>query len=177
MNPKTRIKRIEMGVCLSCGGKLDTNGKWCNKCREKENEKSKLDRNFYLSNGICPYCRKEKIFKDEHACPECRAKRANIASKGREKHRIEYNANMRMSRSIQRKERKELQICTRCGKRKASINHSYCEQCLAKKREYDRKKREMKGIIVPRNERVANGLCYFCGNQIDTNGRTCKACA
>lgn len=43
---------------------------------------------------------------------------------------------------------------------------------------YERKKRENKGITIPRSERVSYGLCYFCGKPIDYEGhRTCKSCA
>ena len=44
-----------------------------------------------------------------------------------------------------------------------------------KKREYDRKAREKRGIAIPRSERVANGLCYHCGTAI-SSGRLCKTC-
>lgn len=178
MNLKTRIKRIEMGVCTSCGGELDdVEKKQCSKCRKIQNEKASLDRKFYLDNGICPYCRKEKIFNNERSCPECRAKRTNIAMASREKHRIEYNAKLRKSRAIQRKNRKELKICTRCGKRNVLDGHSYCEKCLIRQREYGRRKREINGITISRSERVSYGLCYFCGKPVDTGKRTCQLCA
>lgn len=177
MNLKTRTKRIELGVCIGCGGELDTDGKWCSKCRKKERDESKIDRDFYLSNKICPYCRKETLFGSERACPECRAKRTETVNRTREKNKIQYNANLRKSRSVQRIKRKESGKCIRCGKRVALSSHVYCKQCLIKKREYERKQRENKGITIPRSERAANGLCYFCGNPIDRDGRACQTCA
>lgn len=89
MNLKTRTKRIELGVCIGCGGELDTDGKWCSKCRKKERDESKIDRDFYLSNKICPYCRKETLFGSERACPECRTKRTETVNRTREK--TKYN--------------------------------------------------------------------------------------
>lgn len=176
MNPKTRNARIAAGVCIECGGELDTNGKVCSKCREKKREEQRADREFYRSHGICPYCRTERIFGSEGACPECRAKFENANERHRKKNREKCRE---QSNAYHRKyyhERKEKGICVRCGKYPAKEGGTYCVRCSAKKKEYERKVREKRGVIIPRSERVENGLCYICGAPIK-EGRICKDCS
>lgn len=64
----------------------------------------------------------------------------------------------------------------RCGKYPEKEGGVYCERCSVKKKEYERKAREKRGVIIPRSERVENGLCYFCGTPIE-EGRICKGCS
>ena len=172
-----RIYRESIGVCTKCGGELDTNGKACSKCRKIENQQDKENREYYLSHGICPYCGTEKLFGTERSCPECRAKRTNSMAKSR---KIRWDIVLEQSASSHRKvyhERKEQGLCVRCGKRKSASGRTKCMICIDKRQRYDQRSRERKGIVIPRDERVANGLCYTCGNPLDRDGRTCVRCA
>ncbi len=74
-------------------------------------------------------------------------------------------------------EKKEQGLCVRCGKRKFESGRTLCTICLYKKQRYEQESRERKGIEIPRSERVANGLCYTCGNPLDRDGRICVSCA
>ena len=172
-----RLYREKIGVCTKCGGELDTEGKTCSKCRELTNRKAKESRDYYLSHGICPYCGTEKLFGTERSCPECRAKRLNAAEKSRKR---QWDKVLEQTASSHRKkyhERKGQGLCVRCGKRKFESGRTLCLICLSKRHSYDQESRERKGIIIPRNERVANGLCYTCGNPLDRDGRICVSCA
>lgn len=176
MNKDLRERRVAAGVCALCGGPLDTDGLWCRKCRDKENTKAKSDRQFYLSHGICPYCRTEKLFGSERSCPECRVKRIEFVEKNRRKNLKRSNERSNEYHKKTYLERKQKGLCVRCGKRQVKNGNAYCKQCLIKKREYEKKAREKRGILIPRSERVANGLCYICGAPIEA-GRLCKCCA
>ena len=172
-----RLYRESIGVCTKCGGELDTDGKTCSKCRELANRKKKEDRDYYLAHGICPYCCTEKLFGTERSCPECRAKRLNITERSRKRN---WDKVLEQTASSHRKkyhDRKEQGLCVRCGKRKSESDRTVCMICLTKKRRYDQENRERKGIVIPRSERVANGLCYTCGNVLDRDGRICASCA
>lgn len=163
-------------TCTQCGGVLDTDGKTCTKCRELSNRKGKERREYYLSNGICPYCGSEKLFGTERSCPECRAKRANTIEKSRSRR---WDVVLVQSASSHRKmyhERKEQGLCVRCGKREPIDGRTKCTICTAQKRKYEQEERQRKGIVIPRNERVAYGLCYTCGNPLDRDGRICISC-
>jgi len=172
-----RLYREKIGVCTKCGGELDTDGKTCSKCRELMKRKNKEYRDYYLSHGICPYCGAEKLFGTERSCPECRAKRVNSMEKSRKR---QWDRVLEQTASSHRKkyhERKEQGLCVRCGKRQFESGRTVCMICLNKKRKYDQESRERKGIIIPRNERVANGLCYTCGKPLNRDGRICVSCA
>jgi len=174
---ETLLYRESIGVCKRCGGVLDTDGKNCSKCRELMNRQSKERREYYLSNGICPYCGSEKLFGSERSCPECRAKRANTLERSRNR---QWNKVLVQSASSHRKkyhERKEQGLCVRCGKRQFVSGRTLCTICICKRKRYEQENRERKGIIIPRNERVANGLCYTCGNPLDRDGRICVSCS
>lgn len=66
--------RKEQGLCAKCGKVPARNGKTtCGGCAEKQKEKYKADRDFFLSLGLCPKCGKNKLFGTEKNCPECNA--------------------------------------------------------------------------------------------------------
>ena len=171
----TRKNRIEAGLCSNCGGILDTNGRTCKKCRQRDSAESKARRQWYLEAGLCQLCGKEKLYGSEKYCPECRAKRANQSAKQREKDREKYNKMCSDIRKRNYKKRKENGLCGRCGKRKADCG-SLCSICHAKRNNYLQDKRNFLNSI-PRVERVSFGLCYICGNKLDRDGRLCSKCA
>lgn len=66
--------RKNINCCVKCGNKLDRDGSMCSACCQKINLQAVEDRNFYQENKICPYCRKTKLWGDEHVCLECQVK-------------------------------------------------------------------------------------------------------
>lgn len=157
-------------ICPVCGKReIGPRAEMCNVCNRTQNRK------IYQSLGICPICRTEKLFGDEKECPECRADRVNAVSDWRMRNRASSNA---YANSYHRKtyaERKARGICVRCGKRAALSGKTHCGICRDKHNSWQNEKKNTSGI--PRVERVAYGLCYFCGEPLDREGRSCTKCA
>lgn len=168
------MKRKENGLCPKCGGEKDREGHYCKTCLEKYRERNRGLRQFYQSIGICPHCRKAKLFGDEKVCLECGVKIANNRKPPTEEQRKRYNAQHNAYKKSLYQERAEQGICTRCGKIKAMSGRKKCGICLEKDAIAQRKRR---GVIIPAYERVSFGLCYFCGEKLDRDGRTCQKCA
>ncbi len=179
-NKELRKERAEQGVCTTCGGILDTDGKTCKACRKDQRDEYRKRREWHISLGICPYCGKERLYGEECMCIECRqkmyegvCKRLENMSAGerkREKKRVrEYNREL-----YQR--RKQGNICVKCGKRKAEKGKVMCSICLGKKRNRARRLYQEMHDILPREDRIAYGLCYICGEPLDGN-RDWKVCS
>lgn len=181
MNSKLREERAAAGLCTQCGGLLDTDGRMCSVCREKRRLETAETRQYYRLHGICPECKKEIIFSSEKRCPECRAKAATEEAE-RNKRLTEEQKALKRKRAIANKNalrarRKAAGVCIACGKRNAQKNRAHCSICLARQRERSYEHyRERNENYIPRNERVAYGLCYVCGKQLDREGSLCKKC-
>ena len=174
MSKYTYERRKQEGLCTRCGKVLTNDKKMCEECLEKEKVKTRETREFYKSLGLCPRCGRNKLFGSEKQCPECSAKMYESNRKSREKR----NLNLKEYYKKDIKELKENGLCRSCRKRKVAEGHTYCPICLAKHREYGRKRRMVNSKSgIGRSERPNYGLCYFCGEKIDTDGRTCSRCA
>lgn len=181
-NKNLRKERAAAGLCTNCGGTLDTDGRMCSACREKYRTKKAESVQWYRSNGICPLCKKEKIFGDENTCPECRVRKTSYNALRQEKmtegQKMQVCA-MKRNRSKARYHRlKEAGLCVRCGKRKSLENLTACNICRTKYNSYhDAQYWAKKKDGIARYERAAYGLCYICGRPLDREGKTCKACS
>lgn len=171
MNYLKRLK--EQGLCVSCRKPLDRDGVRCISCNEKRRIYENETRHMYAENGICPRCRREKLFGDEKACLECNAKiyewhRKRVSN---EECRLKYNEKQReLQKNIYHK-RIELGICTRCGKRKADNGCKTCGICRAKIRET--KRRNSKPVMT-KEERFEKGLCFWCDNPRKEGYKVCE---
>ncbi len=163
-------KRKSNGLCVGCGNPLDRDGIYCATCRERINKTTRERRHWYQDNGICPRCGKVSLMGDEKVCPECRAESANEKSRIREENREKYNEKQRIIHGNIYNKRKEQEICTRCGKRKADKGYKTCGVCRAKTREY----RRIKYGKPNRSERFEQGLCYFCNNTLKDGYKVCE---
>ena len=126
--------RKSNGLCPRCGNKLDRIGHYCEECKEKVRIYNRETRAFYKSIGICPQCRKEKLFGDEKSCIECRQKNYERESTITDKQMKIYRENFKEKQKILYKERSEKGICTRCGKLKVVPGRKKCGLCLEKDR-------------------------------------------
>ena len=173
---KQREERVAQGLCTKCGSPIDTDGHWCDKCRKEAREA----RAMYLSYRICPVCRKEKLFGQEKACPECRAKKnensARYSAKKIEEDEEAYKERKRQTGKRLYYRRKEKGMCTACGKRKPEEGKAKCGICLNKNKKGSRAWRARMDGGIPRVERVNYGLCYICGNPLDGRWRLCARC-
>ena len=171
------IRRKENGLCPRCGKPLDRIGHYCTNCLKKSNEYSREVREWCKQNGICPECKKNKLFGDEHICPECLARKAMYRANNPtlDEKRKENNERLKKQQKTLYQQRKEQGICTRCGKRPAVKSKAKCAVCLKKDAQVHRKQYYDK--IDIKEYRKANNLCYHCGNPIDREtGQLCQSC-
>ena len=95
-------------------------------------EKHISDWEFYQSIGICPRCRKNKLYGGEKQCPGCSA--AMYASVMHNREKEHYNQTHREWGRKTYHDRKEKGICTRCGKKKPDRGFLTCGICRKKGR-------------------------------------------
>lgn len=165
-------KRRNSGLCPRCGKPLDREGFYCESCRIIRNQYNTSNKEFYRKYGICPRCGKEKLLGGEKACPECRAKDADYKLKAYQKNSDKIKKRQSDYAKVRYKQRAELGLCTRCGKRKAQEGYRQCEICKEKNRIAKRIKYKNK---IP--ERGKEGTCYRCGNRIENNRyKLCNKC-
>lgn len=122
-------------LCTRCGSSdLEEGETRCPKCREYFAKRRKN----LIDSGICPICGKTPIYLNEKACYKCNEHILKINRRSRNNNRIEYRKcnNERIKRLIV--ERRENGLCTRCGKRRATVGFSTCERCRLKATEYSR---------------------------------------
>lgn len=153
--------------CVKCGKIRDGKTVLCESCRVKTNKYTNETRKFLQDMGICPRCRKNKLYGDEKVCPECNAKAYTNVINTRDRER--YNELHRQWSKRQYEIDKANGICTRCRKRKAETGYVTCQYCRAKnrvKRENDKQ--------VKRSERYLIGLCYFCDEPIKEGFKVCN---
>lgn len=167
---RMREKRKQNNLCLACGKELDREGIYCLSCRDKINTDVKETRKWYQDNGICPRCRKNKLFGDEKNCPECTAYAYTMIMPKREQNREHYNETHAEWSRRKHQEMIEKGICTRCRKRKSDYGYKTCGICRNEGREYKR----MKYGKPSRAERHTKGLCYFCDKPIKQGYKVCE---
>jgi predicted amidophosphoribosyltransferase len=158
------------GICVRCGSRKAKEGRvMCSECAEKMKKAQNETRKWAREHGFCPRCLRNRLWGQEKICPECLADAAIANKKSREKY---YGGNHEYYiMDITRLKAKGL--CRGCRKNKVSTGHTYCEACLEKKRRRFRKKNEG---YISRSERRFYGLCYRCGNPLDTDKGLCSEC-
>lgn len=168
-------KRKENGLCPRCGKKLDRKGHYCSECLAKINQYNRETREFCRQNHICTECRKERVYGKDKLCSECRAKKVKYSKNITDEQKDNYSKNFKENQKKLYRQRAELGLCTKCGKRKALNGKKKCPICLQKDAEVHRRKYLDRPNI--KEYRQANGLCYFCGKPIDRiSGQLCQAC-
>jgi hypothetical protein len=152
-------------ICPECGKReIGPRAAMCNPCGQK------AVREYYFSRGICPACKRNELFGAERMCIECRARISERRIKRYHAQQEKLKAQASESHKRMYEKYKSQGICVRCKSRKAQEGYSTCKICTLKLR------REQANEI-PRSERVQNGLCYFCGQPLDRDGRSCTKCA
>ena len=166
-----RRKRVAEGKCGVCGKALDRKGWYCQSCLEKDKKAKKADRDFLRSIGICPVCKKTKLFGTERMCQECLAKQYAYHAKNDKEKVKQYQK----AYSSRRKELRQMYldkgVCPSCRKRKIEIGKKKCKICLNKDADVHRARH-----IPRRAPAIANGFCYQCLEEKATNGKLCKKC-
>lgn len=164
-------RRKENGLCVRCGKLNDGEYVCCDPCREKMNTYVKETRAWLKEHRICPRCRKNRLYGDENACPECNAETYRNTMKSRQTER--YNE---MHREWSKKTHHEAiakGICTRCRSRKADYGFKTCARCRTR----DAEKRRLRNAPkIPMKDRAELGLCYWCMEPVKPGYKTCQRC-
>ena len=129
------------------------------------------DYQFYKRMGICPQCKKNKLWGNENLCPECKAYFANKATEYRAKDKERINRNKRNSYKSIAEFRREDNLCTKCGKPRTD-KYKMCPSCRKKNTVMCREKRNSKEGIA--EYRMKNGLCKFCDNKRKIGYKVCE---
>ncbi len=161
---------LENGLCISCHKPSDTGKQYCSECARRNRERNAEQREFYLSKGICPVCRKNDLISDEKTCAECKAKRVGRDQKYYAENVLSLNAERRKRRRKMREENR----CVNCGRilDASSRQHSTCILCREKRRnDYAKSKSK------DRNKRPSKSMCYICGSADLVDGKNiCTLC-
>lgn len=178
MDKKLYNQRKKQGLCVRCGKPMDRVGANCTECCRKNTESARRSREYYTKIGICPKCKKERIYLNERICPECVEKERVAISKYVKNTPERHSESNKKTTEKVRSKRKAAGLCVRCGKRKPDSGKTSCGICLAKNRENQRRWRERNGKINmdERKERLEKGLCWFCGEPVKEGYRTCEEC-
>jgi len=161
-------KRKELRLCVWCKAPLEdgAKGTLCKDCAKKNKERSRENRDFYIKQGICPICKKERIYPPEKSCYNCRerANQKEMTEEERE-HRREL-ARLRAANRI------ENGLCPECGKRPPEDGYKRCAICRGKQR-LRRKTWEWS----KKEAWKWNGVCVSCGSDDMQEGtNVCKRC-
>ena len=167
MTEKERYQNYkDRGICVYCKSSPAEDGKTtCRICREKQRKQTAEKRAALRNMGFCSECGKNRIFGEEKICPECAAKKYASNRK---------NADKEKNREYFRERTKKLKaegICVKCGKRAAEKGKTRCMICNIKEANRAHRAKD----CLPRSERPAYGLCYFCGTEIK-DGKVCEKC-
>lgn len=166
---RTQEERKKLGLCVQCGKQpAKANRVRCDDCLKKQANESKKYRDYRKDLGYCPRCGKNKIYCNESICEECN----ELVSKYRLANKDKIKEQQKISSKERSKKLKALGICVRCGKRKAKSGKADCEICLAKVRNAYHKNK----TNIDRSEWPSYGICYLCGDSLDTDKKLCSKC-
>lgn len=68
------VRRIDSGLCSSCGKPLDREGVICEACRVQRQKNNALRRARIKESGLCPICGKRPMYEGK-SCAICREKK------------------------------------------------------------------------------------------------------
>lgn len=92
---------------------------------------------LYQGIGICPRCKKNRLYFGEKTCIECKAMNLTYQERYRARHKEKAAELARINGNKVYQKRKEQGLCTRCGK-KAKPGRTMCYRCMALRTEYNR---------------------------------------
>ena len=135
--------------------------------------KTREERAFYVSIGLCPRCGRNKLFGEEKTCPECSAKAQEYNERYRAEHPEQFRQYINAYHKSMYQQRKEAGMCVRCGKRKPLYNDLRCGICK-EKMTLRRQERRVRDGRLTRQERLEQGFCYFCGAETVPGMKVCE---
>lgn len=139
----------------------------------------KSDYEWYKSKEVCPRCRVNDAFHNHTFCAKCLEK-ISVENTRYSHKRAGYQANQNKAKKIQYHERKKAGLCTVCGKKTAQ-HGQLCNECHAKRMNRRRHSKEYQKFGGRKcgdafRERMAAGVCMFCGKPQVAGYKFCKDC-
>lgn len=139
----------------------------------------KEDYAWYKSKGICPKCRVNDAFSGHVHCAECLEKIAVNNTRYAHK-RAEYQSNQNRAERIRYAEAKQAGLCT-CCRKKIAQHGQLCNECHVKRmayrknsKEYQAREGRSRGEAF--RNRMAAGLCMYCGRPQAEGSKLCNMC-
>ena len=132
------------------------------------------DYEWLTEMGLCHRCRKEKAATDKKYCFDCLDK---IREENRKRYDKEKSKNYQKRRREIYREKKSNGICVRCNEQ--ATHGMYCYEHYLKehrksiKRANTAKEERHKKGLIP-EERKANGLCLWCGENAVNGKNVCE---
>lgn len=111
---------------------------------------NKSNYQWFKTHHICPNCCKNRPKAGRVYCEECLAKKREKQEKLRQTE--EYKSGKTNSYKKLVDYRKKRNLCVRCGKPRFDDNKQYCDECLVKFREYNKKAYMKKAMEKFKNE-------------------------
>lgn len=145
------------------------------------NEVKRAERRYYISHGLCPICKSQRLFGDEHWCIECRLKKQTYQSQylAKEENKRRHCRQASEANKRMHDRRKAQGLCTYCGKKLTDTRYVSCKACRAKNTS-KRVSNDVGGrdkYQQLRKERIKNGICPWCGKDKSAPGYVlCTGC-
>lgn len=95
----------------------------------------KEEYDFYKSIGVCVDCKNEPAYGKQVVCVVCAVKRQDTQHKYYLAHKEAIRARENEQKRIKYKERKEKELCPKCGKKKVTPGYKTCTLCRYKNTE------------------------------------------
>lgn len=176
MSKTTYLRRKAEGLCVRCGGEIesDRQGKiMCFACNKKESKRVTDEYKARREMGLCPRCGKVKLIGNQKNCTECSADnyvRREAQRRLNPEKELIYRKHSNANRRLKRKERIEGNLCATCGKALTISDEGYVT-CLKCRLKHNAFVMQYKKPPVPFEETKpqkwkAQGLCPYCGKQL-----------
>lgn len=126
-------------------------------------------------HGICIQCGQRDAFPGYVKCPKC-IEKAGISSRrcwGDKEKRIKYIRRSNERAKQLRKERKDKNLCIRCGKALPE-KHEYFTCVSCRKRRNEKLKAGRRDCGEAFRERIDAGVCMYCGAEVVPGHKLCE---
>lgn len=168
-------QRKEQGLCVQCGKPNDKTGTRCKDCTQKSTEYARERREKRRLLGLCPRCGNQ-LMGDEVNCLECQAVNYSFSIKWKMENEERNREYYRERNKRIYDERKEQNVCCKCGGEKDGDNYSFCKKCRDKRKPIKQRYRERHQKPRLKDMWIEKGLCVRCGNERKKGYKLCEEC-
>lgn len=168
-------QRKEQGLCVQCGKPNDKTGTRCKDCTQKSTEYARERREKRRLLGLCPRCGNQ-LMGDEVNCLECQAVNYSFSIKWKMENEERNREYYRERNKRIYDERKEQNVCCKCGAEKDGDNYSFCKKCRDKRKPIKQRYRERHQQPRLKDMWIEKGLCVRCGNERKKGYKLCEEC-